>query len=166
MESLGWMLTSERRMCPSIPLPSKGKETVPFCCIFKGKGAKPAPRDRAREAHPSAEFPKPPTFRPLPPAPRQLRHFPRNSGGLGPTLTEEEGAGEEQVELGRSHSSARRGRAGGQLGLAASFSSARGAQPAPRSSRGRPPAVCPTVPGASGSSASGLRSLSARVACL
>lgn len=115
--------------------------------------------DPAREAHPSAEFSEPPTYRPLPPAPWQPRHFPCNSGGPGPTLTEKEEADEEQVELERFHSSALRGRAGGQLGLAVSFSSsARGAQPEPRSSRGRPPAVCPAVPVASGSCASGLRS--------
>lgn len=98
--------------------------------------------DRARETHPTAEFPKPPTSPRLPPAPWRPRHFPCNSRRLGPTLTEEEEADEEQVELGRFHSSARRGRAGGQLGLAVSFSSsALPAQPEPRSSPGRPPAV-------------------------
>lgn len=83
---------------------------------------------RAGEAHPSAEFSEPPTLRPQLPAPRRPRHFPCNSSRLGPTVTEEEEADEEQVQLQRSHSSARRGRAGGQLGLALSFSSsARGA---------------------------------------
>lgn len=162
------MLTSERRksLPAPIPLPSRGNKQYHFVAFSKAKEQcqclSTGPERRIHQL----------SFRSLPPPALCLprpggTHFPCYSGGLGPTLTEEEEADEEQVELGRFHSSARRGRAGGQLGLAMSFpSSAPGAQPAPRSSPGRPPAVCPAVPRASGSRASGLRSQSAQVAVL
>lgn len=73
-----------------------------------------------------------------------------NSGRrTGPTLAEEEKADEEQVELERSHSSARRGEAGGATWVRGEFLLLGGSRCSASAAvlpGSRRPSVCPSVP--------------------
>lgn len=108
-----------------------------------------APRSGTEGTINQCEFPKPAHIPALSlPRPDNPADFPELQQRAGPTLTEKEEAEEEQIELERFHSSAQRGKAGGQLGGVVSFSSsaARGAQPPMLVLSGScRPSVCPPV---------------------
>lgn len=113
----------------SQPLPSfRRKPTVPFCCICKRKEATllttagPAPAPRPAASVSSRACPPPSSQPPAPSSSAAAADFAPTPARRVPTLTEEEEAEEEQIQLERSHSSAR-GQPAGQLGRAVSFSS-------------------------------------------
>lgn len=159
MESWSWMLTSERKKSALLPRPPtphtpslQRKINSSIWLRFprqRSKAGAPRPGRRGASISRVSQASRAPAAPPLAP---QLRRPGSYLGRRGRSRRGAGGAGKVSF-LGRGE-----GEPGGQLGLAMSFSSAaRGAQPAPGSSAGSPPAVRPAVPGASGSSASGLR---------
>lgn len=129
----------------SQPLPSVGKPTVPFCCIFKSKEATlqtaSGPARRPAASASSGACPPP---SPQPPAPSAAADFAPTPARPVPTLTEEEEAEEEQIQLERSHSSAR-GQPAGQLGRAVSSLQARRLGSRCSASAAGPPGFAPTI---------------------
>lgn len=116
------MLTSEGKKSALLPLPPD-PHTPSLQRKINSSILLHFPRQRSKAGR-TATWPErrihQPSFPSLPPSalclprPGSSATCPANSGGLGPTLAEEEGADEEQVELGRFHSSgaARASRAG------------------------------------------------------